>query len=191
VLDRLRARLDKSLLSVGLTLSKTGLSPTSWTVVGLLVSFAAGGAYWSSGYRGEIAGGLLVLLSGFFDLVDGAVARATSSVSKRGAFLDSTLDRVAEVAVFSGILLGGFANPLWVLLALSLSLLVSYTRAKADSLDVSLSGVGIGERSERLLALSILSIIGFAGFGVIVVGLLAAVTFLERLSRASAALRHS
>ena len=191
MLDRLRARLDKSLLSVGLTLSKTGLSPTSWTIVGLLVSFAAGGAYWSSGYRGEIAGGLLVLLSGFFDLVDGAVARATSSVSKRGAFLDSTLDRVAEVAVFSGILLGGFANPLWVLLALSLSLLVSYTRAKADSLDVSLSGVGIGERSERLLALSILSIIGFAGFGVIVVGLLAAVTFLERVSRAAAALRHS
>jgi archaetidylinositol phosphate synthase len=176
---------------MGFALSKTGLSPTSWTIFGLLVSLAAGGAYWSSGYRGELAGGLLILLSGFFDLVDGAVARATNTVSKKGAFLDSTLDRVAEVAVYSGILLGGYASPMWVLLALSLSLLVSYTRAKADSLGVSLSGVGIGERSERLLALSILSIVGFAGVGVIVVALLAAITFVERVSRASAALRQT
>ena len=150
---------------------------------------AAGVAYWSSGYKGELLGGLLILVSGFFDIVDGAVARATDRVSKQGAFLDSTLDRVAEVAIYSGILLGGFANPLLVLLALSLSLLVSYTRAKADSLGVSLSGVGVGERSERLLALSILSILGFAGYGVLLVLLLAAVTFLERVSRASRALR--
>jgi archaetidylinositol phosphate synthase len=189
MLDRLRARLGKSLLSVGLTLSKMGLSPTSWTFVGLLFSLAAGVAYWSSGYKGELLGGLLILVSGFFDIVDGAVARATDRVSKQGAFLDSTLDRVAEVAIYSGILLGGFANPLLVLLALSLSLLVSYTRAKADSLGVSLSGVGVGERSERLLALSILSILGFAGYGVLLVLLLAAVTFLERVSRASRALR--
>jgi archaetidylinositol phosphate synthase len=188
VLDRLRARLNKSLLSVGLALSKAGLSPTSWTFVGLLVSFAAAVAYWSSGYRGELLGGLLILVSGFFDIVDGAVARATDSVSKKGAFLDSTLDRVAEVAVYSGILLGGYASPILVLLALSFSLLVSYTRAKADSLGVSLSGVGIGERSERLLVLSVLSIAGFAAFGVFVVALLAAVTFLERVYRASGAL---
>lgn len=189
MLDRLRARLGKSLLSLGLALSKTGLSPTAWTLVGLLVSFAAGFAYWSAGYGGELAGGLLVLASGFFDLVDGAVARATDSVSKKGAFLDSTLDRVAEVAIFAGILLGGFTTPLLVLLALSLSLLVSYARAKADSLGVSLSGVGLGERSERLLALSVLSIVGFVGLGVLLVAFLAAVTFLERAWKASAALR--
>jgi archaetidylinositol phosphate synthase len=189
VLDRLRARLAKTLLSIGLGLSKAGLSPTSWTFIGLLVSLAAGAAYWSSGYRGELLGGLLILVSGFFDIVDGAVARATDSVSKKGAFLDSTLDRVAEVAIYAGILLGGFASPLFVLLALSFSLLVSYTRAKADSLGVSLSGIGIGERSERLLVLSILSIVGFAAFGVILVALLAAITFLERVYRASAALR--
>lgn len=128
------------------------------------------------------------MLSGFFDIVDGAVARATNSVSKKGAFLDSTLDRVAEVAVYSGILLGGFASPLLSLLALSFSLLVSYTRAKADSLGVSLSGVGIGERSERLLVLSIFSIVGFVTYGVLLVSLLAAITFLERVYRASRAL---
>ena len=189
MLDRLRARLNGFLLSVGLALSKAGLSPTSWTFVGLLVSFAAGAAYWSSGYLGELLGGFLILLSGFFDIVDGAVARATDRVSKKGAFLDSTLDRVAEVAIYSGILLGGSASPILVLLALSLSLLVSYTRAKADSLGVSLSGVGVGERSERLLALSVLSIVGYASLGVAVVALLAAITFLERVMKASGALR--
>jgi len=189
VLDRLRARLNRYLLSIGYALSKAGLSPTSWTFVGLLFSLAAGVAFWSSGYRGELEGGLLILVSGFFDIVDGAVARATDSVSKRGAFLDSTLDRVAEVFIYSGILLGRYTSPILVLLALSLSLMVSYARAKADSLGVSLSGVGIGERSERLLALSLLSILGFAGFGVLVVVLLALVTFLQRLSKASGALR--
>ena len=189
MLDRLRARLNNTLLSIGLALSRAGLSPTSWTFVGFVISLAAAFAYWSSGYRGELLGGVLILVSGFFDIVDGAVARATDTVSKRGAFLDSTLDRVAEVAVYSGILLGGFASPLLVLLALSFSLLVSYTRAKADSLGVSLSGVGIGERSERLLALSILSIIGFAELGVLLVALLAAVTFVVRIFRASRALR--
>lgn len=191
MLDRLRARLGRSLLSMGLLFSKTGLSPTSWTLVGLLVSIGAAAAYWSSGYRGELAGGLLILASGFFDLVDGAVARATSSVSKRGAFFDSTLDRVAEVAIYSGILLGGLASPLDTLVALSLSLLVSYTRAKADSLGVSLSGIGIGERSERLLALAMFSIAGFAGYGVLLVATLAAVTFLERVYTASKALRNA
>ncbi len=191
MLDRLRARLGKSLLSMGLLFSKTGLSPASWTLVGLSVSIGAGAAYWSSGYGGELVGGLLILASGFFDLVDGAVARATGSVSKRGAFLDSTLDRVAEVAIYSGILLGGLASPLDTLLALSLSLLVSYARAKADSLGVSLSGVGIGERSERLLALAIFSIAGFAGYGVLLVAVLAAATFLERVSKASKALRNA
>ncbi|MGD0013026.1 MAG: hypothetical protein ABSD56_01170, partial [Bryobacteraceae bacterium] len=75
-----------------------------------------------------------------------------------GAFLDSTLDRVAEVAIFLGILAGGLAPPMLVLSALSLSFLVSYTRAKGDALGIRLSGVGIGERSERLLILAIASI---------------------------------
>jgi archaetidylinositol phosphate synthase len=129
-----------------------------------------------------------VLASGWFDIVDGAVARVTGRTSKRGAFLDSTLDRVAEVAVFVGILAGGYAQPLYVLLALSLSLLVSYTRAKADSLGVSLSGVGIGERSERLLVLAIASLVGLVQWGVVVVALIAGYTFLERVLKGTRSL---
>ncbi|MDV3243862.1 MAG: CDP-alcohol phosphatidyltransferase family protein [Nitrososphaerales archaeon] len=188
MLDRLRLRLNESFLALGRLFGRTGLSPTAWTFVGLLASFAAGVSYWSSGYAGELLGGLLILLAGFLDVVDGAVARATSATSKRGTFLDSTLDRVAEVAVYSGILLGGLASPVAVLLALSFSLLVSYTRAKADSLGISLSGVGIGERSERLLILAVFSIAGLASYGVLLVLLVSAITFLQRVSKVSAAL---
>ena len=191
MLDRLRARLESNLQSVGKWFAHLESSPTAWTVVGLLVSVLAAGAYSTSGFRGGLVGGVLVLVAGGFDIVDGAVARVTGRASKRGAFLDSTLDRVAEVAVFAGILLGGYSTPVLVLLALSFSLLVSYTRAKGDALGVALSGVGIGERSERLLILAILSMVGLTYWGVLLVLIVALYTFLERTIRAVVSLRGS
>jgi archaetidylinositol phosphate synthase len=188
VLDRLRTRLESTFASTGRRFSRVNPSPTAWTVVGLLVSLLAAGAYATSGLAGEMIGGVLVLVAGWFDIVDGAVARVTGKTSRRGAFLDSTLDRVAEVALFAGILTGGYSSPPWVLFALASSLLVSYTRAKADALGVALAGIGIGERSERLLSLAVLSVVGFAGWGVIVVLVLALYTFIERVYRAMRAL---
>jgi len=184
VLDRLRARLESTLAGVGRSFSRIQPSPTAWTAVGVVVSFLAGAAYSTSGFRGEALGGVLVLVAGAFDIVDGAVARVTGRTSKRGAFLDSTLDRVAEVVLFAGVLVGGYSTPLLVLTALSLSLLVSYTRAKGDALGVALSGVGIGERSERLLIIAVLSILGQVYWGVILVLIVALYTFLERTYRA-------
>jgi archaetidylinositol phosphate synthase len=184
VLDRLRSRLEGYLAGVGRSFSKVSDSPTSWTMVGLGLSIAAGFAYSLSGFKGGFLGGLLILAAGWFDIVDGAVARVTGKTSKKGAFLDSTLDRVAEVAVYVGVLLGSFVAPVFVVLALAGSLLVSYTRAKGDALGISLSGVGIGERSERLLALAILSLLGLVEWGVVLVILIAWFTFLERSVRA-------
>ncbi len=189
MLDRLRKRLDSYLGGVGGWFSRLEDSPTAWTMVGLILSVLAAAAYSTSGYNGSALGGLLVLAAGWFDIVDGAVARVTGRSSKRGAFLDSTLDRVAEVAVFFGILIGGYSTPYLVLLALSASLLVSYARAKGDSLGITLSGVGIGERSERLLILAISSLIGQLYWGVILVLVVAAYTFLERVARAVVALK--
>ncbi len=189
MLDRLRTRLQSFLAAVGAWFARLEPSPTAWTVVGLIVSFLAAAAYSTSGYQGEALGGVLVLVAGWFDVVDGAVAKATGRTSKRGAFLDSTLDRVAEVALFAGILLGGYSTPTYVLIALSLSLLVSYTRAKGDALGVALSGVGIGERSERLLIMAVSSLVGFVGWGVILVLIVALYTFLERTFRAVRALK--
>ncbi len=184
VLDRLRGRLEAYLGLVGKWFSRVEASPTAWTIAGFAVSIMSGVAYTHQGYDGQLVGGIMILVAGWFDIVDGAVARVTVRVSKRGAFLDSTLDRVAEVTIFLGILAGGLAPPVLVLTALSLSLLVSYTRAKGDALGIRLSGVGIGERSERLLILAVASIAGYAGWGVILVAVVAGYTFIERTIRA-------
>lgn len=184
MLDRFRGRLEAYLGFVGKWFSLVEASPTTWTIVGLAFSILSGAAYSHAGYDGQLAGGVLILVAGWFDVVDGAVAGVTKRVSKRGAFLDSTLDRVAEVGIYLGILAGGLAPPVLVLTALSLSLLVSYTRAKGDALGIRLSGVGVGERSERLLILAVASIVGYVRWGVILVAVVAGYTFLERTIRA-------
>jgi len=188
VLDKLRGRLAVATLKMGRAASRVMPSPTAWTVVGTLFSVLAAAFFAVGGYRGELGGGLFVLVSGLFDLVDGAVARSTGRVSKRGGFLDSTLDRVGETAIYLGILLGGYAPPLVVFVALSSSLLVSYSRAKADSLSVSLAGVGIGERSERLAVLIVSSVVGLLEYGVVVVAALAIATFVMRVVTVATAL---
>jgi archaetidylinositol phosphate synthase len=185
LLDRLRGSLGDALASMGRAASKVVPSPTAWTVVGLLFAFLASAFY---GGRHPFIGGLSLAASGFFDVLDGAVARATGRTSQRGAFLDSTLDRVAEVLVYLGIIVGGYTNPSLVLVALSSSLLVSYTRAKGDALGVSLAGIGVGERPERLLVLIVASLLGVVWLGVIIVALLALITFVQRTITVSRAL---
>jgi len=188
VLDRLRGRLEAYFGVVGRLFSRLEGSPTVWTSVGLVLSISSGVAYSYGNYGGQLIGGGLVLSAGWFDIVDGAVARVTGRTSKRGAFLDSTIDRVAEVIIFIGILVGQLAPPVFILSALSLSLLVSYTRAKGDALGIRLSGVGIGERSERMLILAFASLAGICGWGVVLVAIVAGCTFLERTFRAVRAL---
>lgn len=185
MLDKLRGSLGDALASMGRAASRVVPSPTAWTVVGLLFALLAFVFY---GGRHPFLGGLLLAVSGFFDVLDGAVARATSRTSQRGAFLDSTLDRVSEVVVFLGILVGGYTSPFIILVALSLSLLVSYTRAKGDALEVNLAGIGVGERSERLVVLIAASLLGIVGIGVLIVALLALITFVQRTAKVSRAL---
>ena len=113
--------------------------------------------------------------------MDGQVARYANKISKSGGFLDSIFDKIAEVAIFFGILLGGYADPYLVILAISLSLLVSYTRAKADTLGIKLQGIGIGERAERLLVIAIVGMIGFMEAAIIIVIIIAAITLVQRI----------
>jgi archaetidylinositol phosphate synthase len=170
--------------SLGLKFASSGLSPNFWTFVGFALSIVSAAAYASANINGMYAvyGGILLLASGFFDIVDGSVARATKQISRKGAFLDSTLDKVAEVIVFIGILYGGLADPTIVLIALGLSLLVSYTRARAESLGIELKGVGIGERAERLIVIAAFSIAGFTYYGMIIVAIIAGITFIQRVA---------
>jgi archaetidylinositol phosphate synthase len=185
VLDRLRGSLGAVLASLGSKAAKVIPNPTPWTLFGFV--FASLAFIFYGGGNQTIAG-LLVVLAGFFDVIDGAVARATGKTSARGAFLDSTLDRVSEVLIFLGILLGNYVAPFFVLLALALSLLVSYTRAKGDALGVNLAGIGVGERSERFVVLIVTSLLGIVALGVLIIVVLALLTFVERTIRVSGAL---
>lgn len=203
MLNKLRDSLQPAMTKLGTSFASTGLSANFWTGVGLAISIAAGiayaspafglGVYW---YYAAITGSVLLLISGFFDIVDGSVARVTKQASKKGAFLDSSFDKISEVVIFAGIAFGGLADPFWCLLALGISILVSYTRARAESLGVELKGIGIGERAERMLILAIIgmiplhlalsgdSVIPQTGmyWAVIIVAIVAGVTLIQRIA---------
>jgi len=181
VLNNLRESLRPALEKVGKGFAATGLSPNFWTVVGLVIALASAVVYGMGMEFGLIIGGILLLVSGFFDMVDGQVARVTGKTSKKGEYLDSMFDKISEVAIFLGILVGGYAEPYLVLLAITLSLLVSYARAKSDLINIKLQGIGIGERAERLLVIAIIGIIGFMDYAVIIVIIIAGITLIQRM----------
>ena len=159
MLNNLRESLKPYLQSIGKVFASTGISPNVWTVIGLIFAFVSSLIYGLKFEYSLILGGAILLISGFFDIVDGQVARYTNKITKSGGFLDSVFDKIAEVSIFFGILIGGYAEPYLVFLAVTLSLLVSYTRAIADTLTIKLQGIGIGERAERLLVIAIIGMI--------------------------------
>ena len=189
MLDKLRGRVGAATARLGGAFSRAMPSPTSWTATGLFFSLVAAYSYSRGGPTSELLAAAAVLVSGFFDIVDGAVARTTGRVSKQGSYLDSILDRLGECAIYFGILLGGYTSAVLVFAALASSLLVSYTRAKADSLGVSLAGVGVGERSERLVVLILASFLLVLPLGLVVVAVLAGITFTERAIRGARTLQ--
>ena len=196
MLNNLRNKFDPMFEKVGVGFARLGFGPGFWTWVGLLLSIISAimfslhspaiGVPW---YTATVLGGIFLIIAGFFDAVDGAVARATRKTSALGGFLDSVIDKVSEIIVFIGILIGSFTNPVLVLVALSLSILVSYTRARAEAMGVNLKGKGIAERAERILILSILAFIPFRdniSVALWIISILATITVLERLKVVSA-----
>ena len=139
---------------------RLGLSPNALTLLGLPV--AGGGAYLLS--VGQFAaGGAVLLLSGALDLLDGAAARATGRVTRFGAFLDSNVDRVSEAVVLLGLLVyylqrssttQASMGAVLVYVAIVSSVMVSYTRARAEGLGIECN-VGLMTRPERIVVLSI------------------------------------
>jgi len=151
---RCRAGVERSLRPVGSGLKKAGITADQLTLAGLVISAATGLAV-GSGRLGLAA--FLLALSAVPDVLDGAVAKASGTASPRGSFFDSVADRVSDSLV-----LGGFA---WYLASvegahaavlpmavMGASGLVSYERAKAESLGFTAKG-GLMERAERMLAL--------------------------------------
>ena len=181
MLNNLRGTLQPVLEKIGKVFASTGLSPNFWTFVGLVFALASAVVYGVGIEFGLIIGGILLLVSGFFDMVDGQVARVTGKTSKQGSYFYSMFDKIAEVAIFLGLLIGGYAEPYLVMLAITLSLLVSYARAKSDALGINLQGIGIGERAERLLVIAIIGIIGYMEPAVLIVVVIAGITLIQRI----------
>jgi len=139
------------------------------------------GANW---YTSTILGGIFLLIAGFFDALDGSIARVTNKTSALGGFLDSIIDKVSEIIIFVGILIGNYTNPVLVLVTLSMAILVSYTRARAESIGVDLKGKGIAERAERIIILAILAFIPFRdniSVALWIISIISIITILQRL----------
>ena len=182
MLNNLRDIFSPALEKIGKGFASTGLSPNFWTCVGLAFALISAVVYGMGIEFGLIIGGILLLVSGFFDVVDGQVAKVTGKSSKKGSYFDSMFDKIAEVAIFLGILVGGYAEPYLVLLAITISLLVSYARAKSDDLHIKLQAIGIGERAERLLVIAIIGIIGFMEYAVLIVIVISGITLIQRIA---------
>lgn len=193
--------MNPTLEKVGRVFASTGVSANGWTCLSLCALTLAGIVYATraitagfSWFYLPVIGSLLLLIGGFFDIVDGSVARKTKQLSQKGSFLDSTGDRISESVIFIGIAVGNLAEPIWCMVALSLSLLVSYVRAKAESLGVDLAGLGVGERAERLLILAIVSLLPIANamqWAVMLVSIVAACTVIHRIVATSRKLSQS
>jgi len=137
-------------------LAKTGLNPNVLTVAGLLLAFVVA---WVLSTGHFFLGGFLVLASGAFDLLDGALARASGRITRFGALLDSTVDRFSEAAVFLGLLAyyanqGSHQELVLVGAGLVGSMMTSYVRARAEGLGLTCE-VGIFTRPERVIVLAI------------------------------------
>lgn len=175
------------------------VNPNFLTTSGFLLTVAAGLAF--HGHRVRLAGAL-VLLGGLFDLVDGEVARKTGRVTKFGSFYDSTLDRISEVVVYLGILslyndyrleLGDVGMIYAVMLAMAGSLMISYTRARAQALGIDCR-VGLMQRPERIILIGFASLLfGESGRGIAlkaVIVLLAVLTNITAIHRIVWVWRH-
>jgi len=158
-----RRRVRDLATPIATALGRLGLTPNALTVIGFLGTCVAAAL---ALHQWWLLAGVLVLGFGIFDLFDGALARATNRATKLGAFLDSTFDRAGELIVFTGIVLGlldaGPAGRLGVFLgvwAMAASTMVSYTRAKAESLGFAggsgMTGIGLAPREIRLAILGV------------------------------------
>jgi CDP-diacylglycerol---glycerol-3-phosphate 3-phosphatidyltransferase len=149
-----RKPVDRAVKPIGNALRRTGLTPDHLTVLGLLVGIGAAVAIGSGRLR---LGLVLVILAALPDLFDGALAKATDAASPRGAFFDSTVDRVTDSLLLGGIAwyLASNESPHMAILpfaVMAVSSLISYQRAKAESLGIDAKG-GLMERAERIIAL--------------------------------------
>ena len=185
----LRNLVERLLVPIINALIRARVSPNTITTWSTAVVLGAGVAFGVGMIR---LGGVLLLLSGIGDMLDGRVARGGAGVTPFGAFYDSTLDRIGDAALFGGIAVffvrGGVPAHLehWALVAalvaLSATLIVSYARARAEGLSLTCE-VGIAQRAERILGLGVPSLfIGAGPDGLVLLGIVAVLAVLSAVT---------
>jgi CDP-diacylglycerol--glycerol-3-phosphate 3-phosphatidyltransferase len=178
----LRITFKSVLDSIGALLHKLGIHPNTVTIIGLVGNFI--GAYFLA--TGNIlVGGILVLVMGPIDALDGALARIRKEPGKFGAFVDSVTDRYSELIILGGLLiyflrLGDATSCAAVYLAAAGSVLVSYVKARAESLGFD-AKVGILTRVERYIVLAPALVLQYPLVGVWIIAILANFTALQRI----------
>ncbi len=133
---------------------QTGISPNAVTFIGFLLT-AVVASLLAGGYL-QLAG-ILLIVAAFFDAIDGSMARQLQRTTPFGAFLDSTTDRFSEAVLFLGVLIhfqekGAYTGVILTYIAIVGSLMVSYTRARAEGIGISIKG-GLLTRFERIVVL--------------------------------------
>jgi len=174
---------------------KLGLTPNCISVIGFILAFASAVCYALANqvFWLLLLATFFLLASGFCDTMDGIVARTYKQTSKFGGFFDSVLDRYADGAVYAAILISGLCNaalgwvwgPILTLATLVGSMLVSYTRSRAEAIGIKMESVGLAERAERMLILAAASIVAYwwlpaLGWGIALLAVLSNFTVIQR-----------
>ena len=178
----LRARSQVILVPIARVSDRVGLTPNMLTLVGLALNAVVAAIL----ARGSIAlGGLLLLFASAFDALDGTLARVTGRESRFGAFFDSTIDRYSEAIVYGGLLVyhvnqDAHSKTLLVYAAIIGSLMVSYSRARAEGLNIECK-VGMLTRADRMLILAVGLILGWVQPVLWLVAIFANLTAVQRM----------
>ena len=187
MLTKLKQRVQLQLTSVAKSIHNVGLTPNHVSLLGIIFAVLSALTYWQWKLHPFllILAPLLMLASGILDAIDGAMARLYGEATNFGGFLDSLLDRYADAVMLCGIILGGLTEVYWGLAALMGSLLVSYTRARAEAAGVKMETVGLAERAERLVLLALASFLAFIWldalcWGVLALAILTNLTVVQR-----------
>ncbi len=189
MLTKLKERVQQMLTLEAKAAHKIGLTPNIISALGIALALLSGLAYaeWQTNRLYLPFAAILILTSGFCDALDGIVARLYKQSTPFGGFMDSLLDRYADAAVYAGIILGRLCDTSWGLLALIGSLLVSYSRARSEAAGVRMESIGLVERAERIMILTIVTIMAifqqpYASMnnGIILLAILSNITVAQR-----------
>ncbi len=153
MLNKLRRYVSDYVTALALLLHRLGFMPTHLTILGFLtISLSILPIIFLKYPLNILIFIILIVTSGLFDMLDGALARNLNLVSDKGGFLDSTLDRFTDSIIFIYLLILDIGiDPVLILICATTSLLISYIRSRAENIGINLQGVGIMERAERIL----------------------------------------